>query len=101
MATSKAEPKKDDPKQDEVTDQAQSGSAAAAPEVNVDSTSKAFEEALDKGYFGVSASTHANEEYSQETDPTQSPRHDRIQQADFDELREARRKETTTESGGN
>lgn len=91
---------KDEPKVEQVTDQAQSGSEAG-PDVNVKTTNEAFEEAQKQGYFGVSASTHDNKEFSQETDPTQSPRHERIQQADFDKLREAKRKETTTKSGGN
>jgi hypothetical protein len=90
MATSKAGPKQDE----QITDQSQSGSAAG-PDVNVKTTNEGFEEALSKGYFGVSASTHANKEYSQETDPTKSPRHERVRQPDFDELRDAKRKETT------
>jgi hypothetical protein len=103
MATKKAKPKqdepKDDPKDEQVTDQAQSGSEAG-PDVNVKTTNEAFEAAQEQGFFGVSASTYANKEYSQETDPTKSPRHDRAAQADFDELREAKRKETTKSGDG-
>ncbi len=62
-------------------------STSTGPTPNVSSTNEAIQEALAKGYSGVSAKTYAREEYSMETDPTQSPRPGRIRQADYDELR--------------
>lgn len=57
----------------------------ASDDVNVESLAEGIDRASTRGFIGLKVDPHDNSEYSQETDPTVSPRADRFRQTDLDE----------------
>lgn len=58
----------------------------ASDDVNVQSLAEGIDRATTRGFYGSKVDAFENSDYSQETDPTVSPRAPRHRQADLDEV---------------